>query len=208
MKKLLVLMLILATASAANASISLSINGQPNPGAITLVTSQTITLDITIGDTQYMGGDLEIVVTNPQGALDTSGMTTIATPVTRLYMFGSWVQGAQAWESGAWQTLVDQPQDVIISGGNINWNTVGPYTLMDGLVFHCEEATEVMINLVAASKQTYLDHDETGGNLGPHDPPLYAQGAIIDSIHVTQIIPEPMTIVLLGLGGLFLRRRK
>ncbi len=32
-------------------------------------------------------------------------------------------------------------------------------------------------------------------------------GVPVDSVAIT-IIPEPMTVILLGLGGLFLRRRK
>jgi hypothetical protein len=37
---------------------------------------------------------------------------------------------------------------------------------------------------------------------------LDENGAMIDTILIHQIIPEPMTIALLGLGGLLLRRRK
>jgi len=35
-----------------------------------------------------------------------------------------------------------------------------------------------------------------------------ASGNVLDTITVAQGIPEPMTVALLGLGGLFLRRRK
>ena len=52
------------------------------------------------------------------------------------------------------------------------------------IVFHCDGTGDVTIEL----------HDNTGANL-------------IDSAVVHQV-PEPMTIALLGLGGLFLRRRK
>jgi hypothetical protein len=31
---------------------------------------------------------------------------------------------------------------------------------------------------------------------------------VLDQIHISQVVPEPMTMCLLGLGGLFLRRRK
>jgi len=50
-------------------------------------------------------------------------------------------------------------------------------------VFHCDGPGMVVISLL-----------DTGGN-------------VMDTITVSQI-PEPMTVALLGLGGLFLRRRK
>ena len=67
-------------------------------------------------------------------------------------------------------------------------DTSDPYTqpsgkVIDGLVFHCERLGDVTLTL--------FDVD-----LG-----------VLDSQVIHQI-PEPITMVLLGLGGLFLRRRK
>jgi hypothetical protein len=212
MKKLLVLMLILATASVANAQMKLSVDGQPAPDTITLATSDTITLDITLDSgILYMGGDLEIHLSNSQGSLDDSGISFITKPLTRQYFEDpplGWYNGNRNWDI-QWSVFSSSDTDVKMTGGNmpgLTANTVGAYTLMTGLVFHCDEATDVIIDLIAYGTVGYVIY--TG------DPPtdagtevIYSKGTIIDSIHVTQI-PEPMTIVLLGLGGLFLRRRK
>jgi len=67
-------------------------------------------------------------------------------------------------------------------------DTSDPFTqpngkVVDGLVFHCEGLGEVVLTLFDA-------------DLG-----------VLDSQQIHQI-PEPLTFALLGLGGLFLRRRK
>jgi hypothetical protein len=54
------------------------------------------------------------------------------------------------------------------------------------ILFHCKAEGDVVINLYD-STFTY---------------------PVLDTITIHQIVPEPMTIALLGLGGLFLRRRK
>ena len=211
MKKLLVLMLILATASVANAGFILSVNGQPADEYITLMTSETITLDIQLSSVPlFAGGDIAVVISNPQGALDYSGIEFITSITTRAYFpvpVPGWYEYPAAWETPWSVSPLSNAQYLKITGGNFANNTVGDYTLADQIIFHCEEDTDVMIDLVAVSDLMYWQYDETGTKL-PDYGIIHASGSIIDTIHVTQIIPEPMTIVLLGLGGLFLRRRK
>ena len=60
-------------------------------------------------------------------------------------------------------------------------------TLVDEILFHCESEEDAVVSL-------YFTTD-----FGTFD--------LIDTVTIHQI-PEPMTMVLLGLGGLFLRRRK
>jgi len=119
---------------------------------------------------------------------------------------GAWYDYETNWEV-AWSvvTSLSNPQQAYITGLNFTWNTLGPYVLADDLIFHCEEGTDLIIDLVAMGDLIYWTYDETGTKTGSQV--IAAGGTILDSIYVEQI-PEPMTIVLLGLGGLFLRRRK
>ena len=62
-------------------------------------------------------------------------------------------------------------------------------TKLPGVIYlidlHCDAEGDVYVEI----------WDQGGGNLA-------------DSLTIHQVIPEPMTIALLGIGGLFLRRRK
>jgi len=205
MKKLLVLMLVLGMASFANASITLSVNGDVADDYIELTPSEFVTLDIFMGDVDFAGGAMDIVLSNPQGSLDYSGITFKMTPLTRMWV-GSWQAFEVAWES-PWlvNEQVSDAQRVMVMGMNFTNNTVGPYTLMDGLVFHCDEATDLIIDLFAYDDLWAWTYDAAGVKQA-ETVLLYEAGSLIDSIYVYQ--PEPMTIALLGLGGLFLRRRR
>jgi len=86
MKKLLIFILVIAIAPVANAGISLSVNGAPAPGTIYLNgPSSTITLDILMDEPQFAGGDIAVVLSNSQGALDYSGMTFKDPVMTRAF---------------------------------------------------------------------------------------------------------------------------
>lgn len=205
MKKLLVLMLVLGMASFANATITLSVNGEVADDSIELTPSDVVTLDIFIGDVDLAGGTFQVLLNNAQGALDYSGITFEVLPLTRMWV-SYWLPVNVAWEA-PWRVIQDQSdaQGVMIAGMNLTNNTVGPYTLMDDLIFHCEEATDVTIELVAYGDIFAWTYDAAGVKQAEVEI-LYAAGTLIDSIYVYQ--PEPMTIALLGLGGLFLRRRR
>jgi len=198
MRKLLALILILGMATAASASIDLSVNGLPAPDVITLEPSMFITLDINVSAGQYLGGgDIAIRLSNPQGHLDPGGVTFINPVPTELFPGTVF---PLAWTS-PWAVvpLFSGPQQVYMSGGNSQYNTLGPYKLMDGLLFHCDDFSDVIIELVSMGLGVAKFE---GGN----PVIIYQPGQIIDSIYVIQ--PEPATMALLALGGLALLRRR
>jgi hypothetical protein len=60
----------------------------------------------------------------------------------------------------------------------------------DDILFHCEAQGDVVVKLYTVD-------------------PYFIAATLVDSVIIHQVpIPEPMTVALLGLGGLFLRRRK
>ena len=89
-------------------------------------------------------------------------------------------------------TLNSGPHNLEFTGGNFS-PVNGPLVLMQGLMFHCETLDEVLVTVVVTGDTTI-------------DGEAVAAGTVLDSLVIYQ--PEPMTVILLGLGGLFLRRRK
>ena len=187
MRKLVLLMLVLGIASVASAGLALSVNGGPAPAEITLEPSDTIVLDVHA--TPGFGlGDFQISLSNAQGSLDAS-QVVFSEAYTTMYI-PAYGPITSAWGL-AWANvghLQDGPQHFSLGGGNLPpAATLYDELIMDGLVFHCEEPTDVIITL-----EEYMGA---------------GQFSLLQTIIVHQI-PEPITMGLLGLGGLFLRRRK
>ena len=101
--------------------------------------------------------------------------------------YGEWAGGMTVHDIAG--TLASYDEDFgyvdtwrLISGGTAGYEAGTHFEIS----FHCKAEGDVTINL----------YDENW---------TYP---VIDAITIHQVIPEPMTIALLGLGGLFLRRRK
>jgi len=189
MKKLLVVLMVLSMATIANAGLQIGVNGvvdQPDT-SVTVLPSDTVVLSIVDVQGQAASAfDAFLVIQGPG---------TIANG-TLVYTYG-----LSAW------TIYDSSNDVGYLAGlqamfdDYTIAQVGDLTLADtsdplhaiqgvladNIVFHCDGPGEVLLTLCG------LDGD---GALFTMDTQVIHQ------------IPEPMTMGLLGLGGLFLRRRK
>jgi hypothetical protein len=96
-------------------------------------------------------------------------------------------------QPGAPDTIffIEDPESPFFGGVFFDFSLIGvpipplpAGVIADNIILHCEDIGQVILNLVGA---------DTGSDF---------------DTQVIQQIPEPMTLGLLGLGGLFLRRRK
>jgi hypothetical protein len=183
MKRLLVVFSILGAASVANATLQISVDGDPEPvdSEITISPSDTLVLDIWTDATipQFVAG-VWMLVCDP-----TLGSITPGIPLINGFSFGD-------------PPYTDEEPEIIPPPGLDGiW---GVYTalseipagtvLYDEIGFHCVSTGDVTLYLLDA----------------PDGEPA---STVFDTVVIHQIIPEPVTIALLGLGGLLvLRRRK
>lgn len=180
MKKILVLAIILAVASLANA-ITLQINGYD--GA-TLKPSETIALGINTPDGFVQGEGLfwGLIVSNGPGTL--SGGSVIMPPAPDAAMMLDPEDYADLAElfgySGA--SSVFGSIDTFVADEGY---TAPPGLYFNNIMFHCDGQGDVILHLVTTIGFENFD--------------------LVDSITISQI-PEPMTLSLLGIGGLLLRK--
>ena len=181
MRKLLILMLVLGMASLAHAGLTITVGAQ---GAGVDV-GDTYTMSPT--DYIWIGIEAQGVVPDPPKQWH--AYLSIADPCT---MPGSWTLGNNTYSppaiAAAYNTYFGPNPYYGDTWYANNTDGVPSNIAGDGLSadfeFHCDGLGLVVIDLVDA-----------------------ASGLVIDTLSITQI-PEPITIALLGLGGLFLRRRK
>jgi len=199
MKKFLLLMLVLGLATSAQAGLIFTVDGIAQPDEIgvpgdqwyPILPSDIIELDLEISaGSNTAGYKLDYVLTNAQARFITDGasgqypdlpvMTDIEFP---------------AVFDGKGKVTNNLPQLVTITAGQVISDPVeGPAVLMKELYVHCLDSTTVILEII--SQGTYVD----GVFIEP--------GTLMHTLTIHQI-PEPMTIALLGLGGLFaLRKRK
>ena len=182
MKNILTVFAVLAMASVANAGLSISVNGVVNPQ------DSSINLDYTINETAVIDihadqTAMAMLLIQGPGAIDAANPTNL------------WEQSAAANMA---QADLDELIPVLAELGYpgvkdiISLDVVDasePYTtpdglVIDGLIFTCTDEGDVVLTLADIGLEQIFD---------------------TQTIHQ---IPEPLTLGLLGLGGLFLRRRR
>jgi hypothetical protein len=186
MKKLLVLVLVLGTASMADAKLGISINGEMNVTEKTLSQSDWIPITIWTDSAISDGvgeGYYALVADTSRASIDyMSGFALISDDGITINN----TMGANA----LWAGLLPSNEDGV--AGEIFLTTIPSIpvnsTIFDMFGYTANGFGDVTLKL-------YYRPDETTITLS-------------DSVIIHQVIPEPMTIGLLGLGGLFLRRRK
>lgn len=181
MKNIVTVFAVLAMASVANAGLSLSVDGVISPP------ESSITLDWSLGQTAVIDihadqTTLGFILLQGPGELDVSNPTNM------------WEQSSIAPTDPA---IFDELKPILPDLGfpgvvaMFDYQVVDasePYTtpdglVIDGLIFKCLGDGDVVVTLA--------------------DSDL----AVLDAVTIHQI-PEPLTLGLLGLGGLFLRRRR
>jgi hypothetical protein len=179
MKKLLVVMLVLGMASMANAALLISVNGTIDPPDTSITISPSDELVIDIwGDGQTGAGHFYM-------GLLLAGAEQGSLDIDNVTILYPGNTKFVVWDSNP---DVADFLGIAMPYVDIELNDIpdqlplGPGVMVDGIIFHCEHPSDVTIGL------------------------WNIDGELMDMQVIHQ--PEPMTIVLLGLGGLLLRRRK
>jgi hypothetical protein len=176
-------MLVLGLVTAANAvmTLNISVNGviDPQESTITLSPSETARLDI--HSSGFTPGDdvyVGLVADVAYGTM--SGGVCLIPPAPDL----SSVIGK--FSELGWMPLGETMDGIY--GGIFSMTAADAGIYFDEIVFHCEGQGDAVIQLYTSPENDVW--------------------TLADSVVIHQLVPEPMTVALLGLGGLFLRRKK
>jgi len=193
MKKLLILTLVLSLATVANAQLSgvqLSYSGVTNGAGVSTAVDVLVCTEIIIdvhGPANYGFTGYVIIEGNPPNSVEWGDAIGAAAP--GFYVKSGYpIKYAGAGDMGGVNARYVETDwgygyEIVVA------QSVGPNTggLEFDFAFHCSGPGYVTVSL----------WDDSQG---------YASAQ--DTIVLNQQIPEPLTITLLGLGGLLLRRRK
>ena len=186
MKKLLILMLVLGLTSIAGAALQISIDGDfhPEDSTIILDVSDTVILDIWSTVPIIPAGEGE-----GMWALACDTACAIIAGGSVVISHADWAIGIEPDPAGAGIPLPEGHNGVMGYIYTFGEPIPADTAIYDEIVFHCE-------SLNGPTPVSLYQLDDEGGIVG-----------IWDTVTIHQI-PEPASMLLLGLGGLLLRRRK
>jgi len=202
MKKLLVLLLVFGMSSLANAgllSLYVEVGSSPYVEGTLVPVGSTVDVYIVQGaeDTLGSGGEVFVDFENVAGATPTD---LTVSPMVDFYGGWNWLlnggvqilgSAAGADEGDFWMSKVAN-----LPGGTPGIGSIMGLTGMPGRETYTNTNSTAMFSFTTPDDITVVSFTK-----GVWDGVL-----VSDSVQVG--IPEPMTLALLGLGGLFLRRRK
>jgi PEP-CTERM motif len=188
MKKLLVLALVLSMASLANATLQISVNGVQTATSDTIIVGNS---DTTIGiwtnaAIGYQSGDYYVLAVQTADTFldNTSGVAVSADSGMSI------LNGLNAVADLSWP-VPDAGYDGV-GGGAFDMDAAG------GIAANTQLFGSFSIKALAPGNYTLKLYES---------PDAVAPFVLSESVTLHQT-PEPITMTLLGLGGLFLRRRK
>jgi hypothetical protein len=182
MKKVVITLVVLAVATGVNAALKISVNGVIDPPDSTVITypSDLMIIDIW-GDGQTPLGTFFLGINLAGGEYGSIDISAVTIPYPGNSKSIGWLDDPDvcALLGVKCPVLVIEFVDLVATP-DIPKPLLG--TLVDNIKFHCDGYNDVTLSL--------FDMD----------------GILLDAqvIH----IPDPITIALLGLGGLLVRRRK
>ena len=226
MKKLLVLMLVMVMASAASATVIdvIAVDIGQSGGRLgatpndALEYSDTIGLKLVLNSNAYPNWPSYdgYLLSSMDLSLDVVGNGTLSCPVTtdKTGAIISYDLGEHDdWDFPGNPIVSDDGIDRLLyaSIGGINAGSIDtvpqPQDIIWDMFLHCGGQGNVTIDLHAAAGE-YADYStppQGGGQ--PYGGWKNLDNTKVGDLTIYQV-PEPMTMVLLGLGGLFLRRRR